>query len=39
VGVELKASYFNLAAKNLEQAEREANELTMFDFLECKVGA
>ena len=39
VGVELKPSYFNLAAKNLEQAEREANELTIFDFLECKVGA
>jgi len=38
VGVELKPSYFNLARKNLADAEREASELTLFDFLECKVG-
>ena len=38
VGVELKPSYFNLACKNLAEAEREASELTLFDFLECKVG-
>lgn len=39
VGIELKPSYFNVAVGNLRTAEREANELTIFDFLECKVGA
>lgn len=32
VGIELKPSYFNVAAKNLRRAEDEANQLTMFDF-------
>ena len=32
VGIELKPSYYDLACKNLAQAEREANELTLFDF-------
>lgn len=39
VGIELKPSYFNVAVKNLQAAEREASELTIFDFLDCKVGA
>jgi len=39
VGIELKPSYFNVAVGNLRTAEREASELTIFDFLECKVGA
>ena len=34
VGVELKPSYFDLAVRNLQAAEREANELTIFDFLD-----
>jgi DNA modification methylase len=38
VGIELKPSYFNMAVKNLQQAERESHEMTLFDFLECKVG-
>lgn len=38
VGVELKPSYFNVAVKNLQVAEREASELTIFDFLKCNVG-
>lgn len=33
VGVELKPSYFGVAVKNLQAAEREASELTLFDFL------
>ena len=32
IGIELKSSYFELACKNLAAAEREANELTLFDF-------
>lgn len=39
VGVELKPSYFNVAVRNLQQAEREASEMTLFDWLECSVGA
>jgi DNA modification methylase len=39
VGIELKPSYFNLAVRNLQQAERESHEMTLFDWLECKVGA
>ena len=31
-GIELKPSYFNVAAKNLKRAEDEQNQLTMFDF-------
>lgn len=34
IGIELKASYFNLACKNLEQAEIESHALTIFDFME-----
>ena len=33
VGIELKPSYFNVAKSNLAAAEREASELTIFDFL------
>ena len=33
VGIELKPSYFNAAVNNLTQAERESQELTIFDFL------
>lgn len=33
VGIELKPSYFNVAKSNLADAEREASELTIFDFL------
>ena len=33
VGIELKPSYFNLAVKNLKDAEREATQKTIFDFL------
>lgn len=32
VGIELKRSYFDVAVKNLEVAEREADTLTIFDF-------
>ena len=32
VGIELKPSYFNVAKNNLAAAEREASELTLFDF-------
>ena len=32
VGIELKPSYFNVARRNLEKAEEEANQLTLFDF-------
>ncbi len=39
VGVELKPSYYNLAVKNLQTAERESSELTIFDFLDVRVGA
>jgi hypothetical protein len=39
VGIELKPSYFNLAVRNLQQAERESHEMTLFDYLECNVGA
>ena len=33
VGIELKPSYWNLAAKNLKAAEDLANQLTLFDFM------
>ena len=33
IGIELKPTYFNAAVNNLKNAEREANELTIFDFL------
>jgi DNA modification methylase len=33
VGIELKPSYFNVAVSNLQEAEREASELTIFDFM------
>lgn len=36
IGIELKASYFECAKKNLEEAASKASELTIFDFL--KVG-
>lgn len=34
IGIELKPSYYRLAVKNLDAAVQEANELTLFDFLE-----
>ena len=42
VGIELKPSYWNLAAKNLKAAEDLANQLTLFDFMRvdnCRVSA
>ena len=33
VGIELKPSYFNLAARNLHDAEIEASQKTLFDFM------
>jgi DNA modification methylase len=42
VGIELKPSYWNLAAKNLKAAEDLANQLTLFDFMRvdnCQVSA
>lgn len=33
VGIELKPSYFEVAVNNLKAAEREASQLTIFDFL------
>lgn len=42
VGIELKPSYWNLAAKNLKAAEDLANQLTLFDFMRvdnCPVSA
>lgn len=33
IGIELKASYWDMACKNLEAAEREAQSLTLLDFL------
>jgi DNA modification methylase len=34
VGIELKPSYFNCAIANLDQAEQERHQKTLFDFLE-----
>lgn len=34
VGIELKASYFECAKRNIEQASMKASELTLFDFLQ-----
>ena len=34
IGIELKPSYFNCAKKNLKIAEEEAQQRTLFDFLE-----
>jgi hypothetical protein len=31
VGIELKRSYYDVACRNLEHAEREANSGTLFD--------
>lgn len=33
VGIELKPSYFNVAVKNMHEAERIASQKTLFDFL------
>lgn len=33
IGIELKASYFDLARKNIEAAVRESKELTIFDMI------
>lgn len=38
VGIELKPSYFRCAVNNLKQAEVEANQLTLDDFLNVEVG-
>lgn len=32
IGIELKPSYFKAACRNLQMAEEEANQLTLFDF-------
>lgn len=32
IGIELKASYFKCAVKNLNEAVNEANSMTLFDF-------
>lgn len=37
VGIELKPSYFKCAVSNLEQAEFEASQKTLFDFMEVSV--
>ena len=37
LGIELKASYFELAKKNLAEAERLASERTVFDFLKVAI--
>lgn len=39
VGVELKPSYFKVAVSNLKEAEREASQATLFDFLKVDNGA
>ena len=36
VGIELKPSYYAQAIKNLDRAEREASQKTLFDFLDAK---
>ena len=33
VGIELKLSYFNCAVNNLKDAERDMQQMTIFDFL------
>lgn len=36
IGIELKPSYYAQAIKNLDTAEREASQRTLFDFLDAK---
>jgi len=33
VGVELKASYFNMAVKHLEEIEKAKSQINMFDLM------
>lgn len=37
IGIELKGSYYELAKKNLDEAERRASEKTLLDFLEVTI--
>jgi DNA modification methylase len=36
IGIELKPSYYAQAIKNLDRAEREASQRTLFDFMDAK---
>lgn len=38
-GVELKREYFNIAVANLKEAERQANQVTLFDLAEAQKAA